>query len=86
MMPGDDRIRGEGHETHNRQKHRRNRTPRLLHDAGGAGSRGHVNDGAAFMLVDNVTIGAVPLPAVLWSMGTACAAFAGFVRRGRRKG
>jgi len=47
---------------------------------------GPANDGAAFMLIDNVTIGAVPLPAGLWLMGSACVAFAGFVRRGSRSG
>jgi hypothetical protein len=45
---------------------------------------GPANDGAAFMLVDNVTISGVPLPAGLWLMGSACAAVAGFMRRGRR--
>jgi hypothetical protein len=45
---------------------------------------GPQNDGAAFMLVDNVRIDAVPLPAGLWLMGSACVAFAGFARRGRR--
>jgi len=57
---------------------------------------GPANDGAAFMLVDNVRIrpcqscvdlqAAVPLPAGLWLMGSACVAFAGFVRRARRSG
>jgi hypothetical protein len=46
---------------------------------------GTVNDGAAFMLVDNVTISGVPLPAGLWLMGSACVAFASFARRGKRK-
>jgi hypothetical protein len=47
---------------------------------------GPIESGAAFMLVDNVTIGAVPVPAGLWLMGSAFVGLAGFVRRGRRTG
>jgi hypothetical protein len=47
---------------------------------------GPIEDGAAFMLIDNVTVSGVPLPAGLWLMGSACAAFAGFLRRRRRAG
>ena len=46
---------------------------------------GPANDGAAFMLVDNVTISSVPLPAGLWLLGSACIAFAGFARRAKRQ-
>ena len=44
---------------------------------------GSENDGAAFMLVDNVTINsAVPLPAGLWLLGSACALLGRRARRG----
>ena len=45
---------------------------------------GPANDGAAFLLIDKVTIDSVPLPAGLWLMGSACALLARFAPRVRR--